>query len=390
MWAVFPLAFAFLREAWEMQSPVRSLDLRFVGALVSLIVGLWGADSALAQGPVSLPPRRPGTMATRPAPLSGVAQLRAESRLLAPLGTSEQAKAFLGATAHLPSISPRVLHMNREKRQVLTPEQFEQLPPPPATDRDGFTPRDYNETFYYSTGYGSPLVYARLIDLAASRYQLQPWSGLKALDFGYGAIGHLRLMASLGADVHGLEIEPLFKALYSAPGDTGSIARHDDPSQSGRLTLHHGQWPADAALAQAIAQSGPFDLITSKNTLKRGYIHPEREADPSKLIELGVSDETFVKAVYDAIKPGGLLVIYNISPAPAPADKPYMPWADGRCPFDRELCEKAGFEILAWDEDDQPAILDWWKALGNDQGKIRERLATEIFALFTVMRKPTS
>lgn len=325
-----------------------------------------------------------------PPPPQGVALLREQGETLRALVASEAGKQLLRAIVRLPSIATRVVHLQREKRLALTPVQFEALPQAPATDRDGFVAKEYDETFYYNTGYGSPLVYARVIDLAATRFGLGPMAGLKVMDFGFGSIGHLRLMASLGADVTGVEVEPLLRALYSDPSDTGPIENPGDASKPGRITLLHGQWPAEPALAEAVGggdSAGTFDLITSKNTLKRGYVHPEREADPKRLVHLGVSDEAFVKAVRDALKPGGLFVIYNISPAPAPADQPYMPWADGRCPFDRALCVDAGFEILAWDEDDQAAILDWWKALGYDEGKPREAMEKEIFAQYSVMRK---
>lgn len=359
-------------------------------ALIVALVALFCALVSAADQPQ--PGTKPATeeaLPPRPAP-RGVALLREQSGALGTLVGSESGKQFLGATVHLPAISTRVVHLNREKRLALSPTEFGALPGAPATDRDGFAVKECDETFYYSTGYGSPLVYARVIDLAAARFELGPLADLKVMDFGYGSIGHLRLLASLGADVTGIEVEPLLRALYSDPSDAGTIENPGDSSKPGRITLLHGQWPADSALATAVGggdSAGTFDLITSKNTLKRGYIHPEREADPKRLVHLGVSDEAFVNAVREALKPGGLFVIYNISPAPAPADKPYIPWADGRCPFERAMCEDSGFEILAWDEDDQAAILDWWKALGYDEGKPREAMEKEIFAHFTVMRK---
>jgi len=53
--------------------------------------------------------------------------------------------------------------------------------------------------------------------------------GKRILDFGYGTVGHLRLLASLGADMVGVEVDPLLRALYSAPGDQGAIARARQP-----------------------------------------------------------------------------------------------------------------------------------------------------------------
>lgn len=323
----------------------------------------------------------PAATTVEPAP-SPLEVLRREAGALASLVKSDSAKAMLQAVANLPTIKTRVIYRDRARGLAISQAEYDKLS---ASEQGQFTRRECDERFYYTTGYGSPLVYARVIDLAASRFQLKPIGGLKILDFGYGSIGQLRLMASLGAEVHGVEVEPMFSVLYSDPSDTGRIENPAGASNPGSIALHHGQWPANESLVAAVGRG--FDLITSKNTLKRGYIHPEREADPKKLVHLGVSDEAFVKAVYDALKPGGLFVIYNISPAQAPADQPYIPWADGRCPFDREMCQNAGFEVLAWDEDDQAAILDWWQALRYDEGKPREEAAKDVFAHFTVLRK---
>jgi hypothetical protein len=76
---------------------------------------------------------------------------------------------------------------------------------------------------------------------------------------------------------------------------------------------------------------------------------------------------TFVRALHDALKPGGRALIYNLCPAPAPPGKPYIPWADGRSPFTRSTWESAGFEILAFDADDTAAARAMARALGWDE-----------------------
>ncbi|MCB9645114.1 MAG: hypothetical protein H6730_00735 [Deltaproteobacteria bacterium] len=99
--------------------------------------------------------------------------------------------------------------------------------------------------------------------------------------------------------------------------------------------------------------------------LKRGYIHPEQEVDPNKLVHLGVEDAAFLQAVQEALRPGGLFLIYNICPPPNAPGKPYVPWADGRSPFSKAALEAAGFEVLAFDVDDNGPmrrmgkLLDW-------------------------------
>src|SRR5262249_241072 len=98
------------------------------------------------------------------------------------------------------------------------------------------------------------------------------------------------------------------------PGAPGRIAPAMPAGGDGPLQPVTGQWPADAATLAAVKAALPdgLDLFLSKNTLKRGYIHPERETDPRRLVHLGVDDAAFVAAVAQALKPGGLFVIYNL------------------------------------------------------------------------------
>src|SRR5690606_30186462 len=170
------------------------------------------------------------------------------------------------------------------------------------------------------------------------------------------------------------------------PGDQGAFAGLG--GKKGSVRLLTGRWPAGEAIAADVRKGGPYDLFLSKNTLKRGYIHPAREADPSRLVDLGVEDDAFIKAVHDSLKPGGVFLIYNIAPAQAPDDQPYLPHADGTCPFDRAELEAAGFEVVVYDEDDQASILKYWEALGLNQGKDEERMRGDLFAWWTMCRRP--
>jgi len=314
-------------------------------------------------------------------PATAVARLQDEAARLKPLVRGQAVKEFLDATAHLPHVAPRKVYRNKSAGRAYTPQQYEQLDP---DARAACTEHEYDETFFYYTGYGCPLIYARPLDIYAESAQRESVAGLHILDFGYGSIGHLRLLAACGAEVVGVEVEPVFHALYRAPEDQGEIRAPGKPA--GRLTLLHGRYPADAEVSTAVG--GQYDLIISKNVLKRGYIHPEREADERQLVRLGVDDETFLRALYAALKPGGHVLIYNISPAQSPPDKPYIPWADGRCPFQRDLVERAGFEIRTWDQEDHTAVYDIWFALGLEAGQSREELSKDLFAHYTLLRRP--
>jgi len=106
--------------------------------------------------------------------------------------------------------------------------------------------------------------------------------------------------------------------------------------------------------------------------------------DPRRLVHLGVDDETFVKAMFAVLEPGGLAMIYNLHPPQAPEDQPYIPWADGRSPFTRELYETVGFEVLTFDVDDSAAARAMGKAFGWDAQMDLEK---DLFATYTLLRK---
>lgn len=360
-----------------------------------------------SQTPAAAPP------AEAPQPPGILQELRDQAAAVRPLVKTDAAKAFLDATSRLPLPGKRTVWRDKDKRVVVSMMDYRRLPP---EKKAGLTARECDARFYYTTGYGTPLVYARPLDLLAERAGVKTWAGMKICDFGYGTIGHLRLLALNGADVTGVDVEPMFPVLYGEPGDTGEIAGIDAATgkpRSGHITLVSGRWPAEETVRKGVAaaaasgtaaavgaapaaEAAPtktgevtpgFDVFISKNTLKRGYIHPSREVDEKFLVKLGVDDEAFVKAVHDALKPGGWFMIYNLSPKQNPDDKPYLPHADGQMPFPKEMLEKAGFEVLVYDQEDRDAAVEWWRALGIAEGKSEEEVREDLFAWWMVARK---
>jgi hypothetical protein len=310
--------------------------------------------------------------------------MQAEAAAMRALTTSSLTGEFLGAIGCLPSLEvPRVVFYDKAKSLALNEAQAASLTPEQLA---GYERRELDETYFYTTHYGTPVAFVRPLEILGQA-GVKSFDGLKLVDFGFGSIGQLRALASAGAEVTGIEVDALLQALYSQPGDTGTIARcaAAGEGRDGRLTLVFGHWPAEPAAVEAAG--GGYDLFISKNTLKRGYIHPERPVDPRRLVQLGVDDETFVRAVFERLKPGGSFLIYNLHPAPAPDDKPYIPWADGRCPFARELCEQAGFEVAAFDVDDTPAARAMGAALGWGEDM---DLEADLFGTYTLLRRPAA
>ena len=345
---------------------------RFLHALA-----LFGAASLIASAEppsAAAPPALPVAPPASAAPAVGetVAGIRKEAAALAPLVKTELAREFLAAAADLPPQAPRRLWHDAGKAHFYTDADAARLG---EGERRALYPKDVDEELYYVDRFGTPAAYARPLEILG--LGKDGLAGKRVIDFGFGAPGHLRMLAGLGAHVTGVEVDPLSKALYTAPGDQGSL--HGRLGRDGDVRLLYGAFPADAALKAAVG--GGYDLFVSKNVLKRGYIHPERFALEKHLISLGVDDETFVRTLHGMMAPGGRVLIYNLAPPPAPLDQPYIPWADGRCPFARELWEKVGFHVVAFDRDDTAEARLMAKTLAWDGPE-------EFSGTYTLVEKP--
>jgi hypothetical protein len=340
-----------------------------------LLVGL-GALALAACAEPPPPPATPPAPAAPPSPAAGktVAQIRKEAAALGPLVKSGLVKELLAGAADLPAQPTRRLWHDAQKTRYWLDAEAQKLG---EAERRALYPRDVDEELYYVARFGTPLAYARPLDLLGlDRDGLR---GKKILDFGFGAPGQLRLLAALGVQAVGVEVDALSRALYTLPGDQGPIKGRF--GQDGSVTLLYGAFPADPSLRRAVG--GGYDLFISKNVLKRGYVHPERFAPLKQLVSLDVDDETFVRVLHEMLVPGGRALLYNICPPPAPPDKPYIPWADGRSPFAREVWEKGGFKIIAFDHDDTAATLEMARALGWD----KEEGGMEFSATYTLAQR---
>ena len=285
------------------------------------------------------------------APRQGTAGIRAQAASLRPVVASPLAQRFLDAADLLPSIRRRTITLAGATRVV-------------------------DEEYFYTTRYGTPLAYTRPLELLA-RAGLDDVAGRRIVDFGYGGIGQLLMLASLGATAVGVDVDPLLRAIY---------ADRDGRFGAGSLRTLSGRWPTDKAVRDGVG--GGYDLFLSKNVLKRGYLHPTQPVPEQQTLRLGVDDEVFLRAVFDSLRPGGRMMIYNLSPAPAAPGKPYLPWADGRSPFPRELFERVGFRVIDFEVDDTAAARAMGHALGWDRGVEAMDLAHDLFAQYTLVARP--
>jgi hypothetical protein len=328
------------------------------------VVGL-----ALLAGVVVAQEEEPSTMES----------LAAEAEALRPLVVTPPATRFLDVVPELPALDgPRVVYYNRDARDAMTEASAAGKD---STALEGYERTEISEQFFYYTRYGTPLAFVRPLEILGQA-GLDGLDGKHIADFGFGSIGQLRAMASAGATVTGVEVDALLEAIYSDPGDTGPIkrARAAGAGEAGELRLCFGQFPAEAGIVEAVG--GGYDAFVSKNTLKNGYIHPAEEVDPRMLVHLGVDDETYVRTVFGLLEPGGFFLIYNL--CPPQSEEKYIPWADGRSPFARELLESVGFTVLAYNRNDDDAARAMGKALGWD---VQMDLEKDLFGIYTLVRK---
>lgn len=254
-----------------------------------------------------------------------------------------------------------IMYYDKENRKAYTESEYESLQVKP----EGAKKREYNDKFYYYTGYGSPLSYVSTLEILG-KHGFKIKKNTNIIDFGFGYIGHLSLFTKMGANkVSGVEVSPILEALYK--------------NREGNLNLVYGMFPYDKNVVDKVGKG--YDLFVTKNTLKKGFITPEKERGIKPMIDFKVSHEDFVKSVYDILKKGGYMLIYNIHNS---AEKDYKPWKDGRSPYEISLYEKVGFKVLSFNEDHTDFIKLMAKALGWEKSMDIEN---DLFATYTLVQK---
>lgn len=278
-------------------------------------------------------------------PVAVLPELRRLAKQLEPRITSPWVKQWLANVSTLESVTPKTWYCVKESRQC-----FHAIPIVPNAQ-----PRVVDDELLY-TRITDPLGYARAFEIAAAA-GFSP-NKKKVLDFGYGNLGQLLMLARLGAEVHGVEVDPLL-----VTASTGLVGKKG----KGNVVLHDGYFASDEALVKAMGTG--YALWLSKNTLKRGYVHPAEPPGAKAQIGLGLDDAKILSIIHGQLEKGGLFLIYNIGGAQT---QPYKPMTDVRCPFSKDDLAGAGFEVVAYDEDDtekakvMAAALEWqkdWPAL---------------------------
>lgn len=338
------------------------------------------ALAATAIGQEDAPPPAP----TDPA----LEAMQGEAKRLAPLVETSAGRELLAAVSALPPAEPTTVYYRPGGgylAEAMTAAEHEALDEAARAELRA-VPVDTER--YYNTFYGSPLASVRVFDLAARHGAMDSFDGRRVLDFGFGSIGQLRLLAANGADVVGAEVMPLLRALYADEGaDEGAGEPFAGPAgRTGRVTLVFGRWPAEPTVIEAVGTG--FDLFVSKNTIKRGYVAPPVEVDPKQRMDFGVEPTAFLERLLAAMKPGGLVVFYNLGGRPPAEGEAYNPPTDIASPWSKTEYEDIGFEVLALDTDDSTVARRYAHALGWDadgRGMVLER---DLFASYTVLRRP--
>jgi len=303
-------------------------------------------------------------------PPSALAEIQRLAKKLEPTVKAPWVKQWLRAAQELPPVTPRTFWCTKDKAACWATK--------PAGETRELVERTVDDAYFYAR-ITDPLGYARAFELLAAA-GFSP-KGQKILDLGYGNIGQLAMLARLGADVHGIEVDPLLPLAYGKA--VGPVIARD--GTKGKLSVHHGYFAKDPKLVAEVGSG--YALFISKNTLKRGYVHPSQPVPEKQRIDVG-TDEQFLKVVHDLLAPRGLFLIYNLSPAPAKPGEPYKQMAEGECPYSREQLERAGFEVLALDAVDDAAARAMGKTLEWDQAPESPwDLESDLFSHYTLARR---
>lgn len=311
------------------------------------------------------------------------AALAKEAEKVAEVITHPAITEWLEKAEELPEVKGAVLVVGpREEggfdREVYTLQQSLEFT---GDELEDFRQVEYGPKRYYATNYGTPIAYAPALLAAAEAGGFNSFRNKRVLDFGYGQLGQLEMLARCGAAVFGVEADPVIHTLYHATRIGDGVTAEDGTKGSVHLEL--GEWFSDWRLRERLG--GNFDVIIARNVLKRGYVQPDEPMRGFDPIDIGGEPEDAARAIYNALDDGGVAVVYNLGGgAWHREDGTYNAPADVRDPFGREAWEAAGFEIVHFQSNGSQLMREVF-SVATDRD-LAEFDAYNV--LYTVVRKP--
>ena len=308
--------------------------------------------------------------------------LAAEAERVSAIVTQTAVVEWLEKAKELPEVEGQTLFLGPRTeggfdRAVYTPSEARKLT---EEELEGFRTVTYGPGRYYATNYGSPIAYATALACAADA-GMESFNYKRILDIGYGQLGQLEMLARCGAEVDGVEVDPVMYILYGSTRLTDRVVAKD--GTKGSVTLHMGEWFSDWNLRKEVGEG--FDLILARNVLKHGYVQPEEPMANFDPIDVGGDPETGALRLFEALRPGGIVVVYNLGGGPWRLDDgSYNAPADVRDPFGIEAWEAAGFEVLHFQTNGSQLMREVGEALG--WGTPEELSSYNV--LYTVVRRP--
>ena len=347
--------------------------------------------AALAGPGVGAQPLESGVPEVHSLPQDTLARLRGMAETIGEIAVSSTSKAFLAAVDDLEEKPRRFVYYDRGLKRVYTQDEYAQLPAP---ERRGLQLGGVTSLTYYEgqSRRDFPLYTARHLDLALGDTRFadaENVPGMRVFDLQFATPTVGVLLASMGAEVVGVEDDALATKLYNAPSDEGEIDGADG-APGGSLNLVFGNWPGDEDVRREVG--GGFDLILIDSTLFKGtYFRPPPRGIgtiPVPPPELGASPEQYVDALYQALKPGGR-VFFTARTIPQSRQRmAYRPDLDGRFPFERDVVDRAGFRVIAWGQDDSQTLRDLVRRLNSEGINSGAPALAPLYSAYTILEKP--
>jgi len=308
--------------------------------------------------------------------------------VIKPFARTETGRAFLDAVENLPNQLRRYLWVDRPFTKAYTEADYAKLD---ERQKRGLNFRPVTELAYYMGISERPLLDVLALDLVVRGTEMASPEGLagkKVLLYNPRVITQGRLLASLGADVTIVQDQHRFSALYSEPGDVGTVEGLGE-LPAGKLRVVRSSWPGEGP----VPGSG-FDLIIASDWISKGLstitAQPPRWITPGESLHpLPCEPSVFVEAIASALAPGGRFINYAYGPIQPRQPSHTLPYSDVRLPFSIEMIQNTGLEILAFDADDTHALLTTSIATGYNEPLVRPNDGMpSMTTAYTILVKP--